>query len=633
MQACDLLCNPLAAADFQGSLRPSARRKKLSGQFATLPLDKYNGRRGCRRLGKWLIDLVVDDRPKMSQDEIALVFLALGVLLASGRLLGELAQRFGQPAVVGELLAGVLLGPTVMGRVWPEFTLTLFPASGLRADVLEGLTTLSVALFLMSAGIDVQFSTIWRRGKTSLSVAIAGFAFPFALAFAAAWFVPFNLGCEPDANPRIFALFFAAAISISALPVIARTLMDLDLYRSDLGMIVIAAAVFNDLLGWMVFAVTLGLLDGGANPFLSASATILFTLLSAAVMLTLGRWLLHRVLPWIQAHATWPGGVMGFAVSLALLAAAVTEWIGIHAIFGAFLVGVAIGDSSHLRPQTRHTIHDFVSCIFGPLFFASVGLHVDFAAKFDLPIVLTVLLIACVGKILGCGLAGRLAGMDWRASWAVGFAMNARGAMEIILGLLALESGLIRQRMLVALVIMAVVTSLMAGPAIQRLLRRARHLRFTRFISPRGFYPRLRAANRWDAMERLARVLLPAEDADSTLWGGDVRVEWGGPNQEVALCLVGLPSVRAPRIAVGISDAGIDFGPLAETKPKLVFLVLTCADEPEHEVELEDDIVRSFVGESCLRQALSAQTLTEFLAAVRTGDALPDDNLAFRPVG
>ena len=570
----------------------------------------------------------------MSQDEIALVFLSLGVLLACGRLLGEIAQRFGQPAIVGELLAGVLLGPTVMGRVWPDFTLTLFPATGARADVLSGLTTVSVALYLMAAGMEVQLSTIWRRGRTSLFVAIAGFAIPFALAFAAAWLFPFGLGCELDANPRIFALFFAAAISISALPVISRTLMDLELYRSDLGTIVIAAAVFNDVLGWMVFAVALGLLSGGTNPLLGASATIAFTLLAAAVMLTLGRWLLHRVLPWIQAHATWPGGVMGFAVSLALLAAALTEWIGVHAIFGAFLVGVAIGDSSHLRPQTRHTIHDFVSFIFAPLFFASVGLHADFYSRFIPSIVVTVLVIACVGKILGCLLAGRLAGLDWRGSWAVGFAMNSRGAMEIILGLLALHSELIRQRMLVALVVMAAVTSLMAAPAIQRLLGRARHLRFTRFIPPRGFYPRLRAANRWDAMERLARVLLPPEEADSSLWGGEVRVEWAGPNQEVAVCLVGLPTVRAPRIAVGISESGIDFGPLAELKAKIVILVLTCADEPNHEFELEEDIIRSLASEERVRQALAAQSLTEFLAAVRTGESIPTVNEgAIRPVG
>lgn len=557
---------------------------------------------------------------QLTHEDIALIFLSLGVLLGCARLLGELAQRLGQPAVVGELAAGVLLGPTLLGKIWPQFTATLFPDFGPRAAVFQGLTTLSIAMFLLGAGMEVQISTIWRRGQSSIWVALSGFAFPFALALAAAWFFPFALGCERDAEPRVFAVFFATAISISALPVIARTLMDLELYTSDLGMIVIAAALFNDLLGWMVFAVMLGLLGGGANAFLGVSATIVCTLLCAAAILTIGRWMLHRSLPWIQAHTTWPGGVMGFAVTLALLVAALTEWIGIHAIFGAFLVGVAVGDSSHLREQTRRSILDFVSFIFAPLFFASVGLRIDFAAKFDLPIVLTVLAIACAGKILGCALTAKLTGIDWRASWAVGFAMNARGAMEIVLGLLALHNGLIRQRMFVALVIMAAVTTLISGPAIKRVLRRPRPLRFTSFLAPNRFYRRLRAINRWDAMERLGRLLLPIEEADSTLWGGDVRVEWGGPNQEVAVCLVVLESAHAPRIAVGIADKGIDFGPLGETMARLVIFVVTSAEHPDQEVALEEDIIQSFASERTLQQALAADTFSEFVAAVRTGD-------------
>jgi Kef-type K+ transport system membrane component KefB len=280
------------------------------------------------------------------------------------------------------------------------------------------------------------------------------------------------LGCERDANPRIFALFFATAISISALPVIAKTLMDLGLYRSDFGMIVIAAAVFNDLLGWFVFAVILGLLGNSASHGMGVGGTIVLTMLCVAFAMTLGRWMVHRTLPWLQAHTSRPGGVLGFAMSLALLAAALTEWIGIHAIFGAFLVGVMVGDSSHLRPETRRTILDFVSIIFAPLFFASVGLRIDFAEKFYPEIILPVLIIGCITKIGGCGVTARLTGLDWNTSWALGFAMNARGAMEIILGLLALQNGLIRQRMFVALVILAVVTSMMSGPGIQRFLGR-----------------------------------------------------------------------------------------------------------------------------------------------------------------
>jgi Kef-type K+ transport system membrane component KefB len=152
----------------------------------------------------------------------------------------------------------------------------------------------------------------------------------------------------------------ATALSITALPVIAKTLMDLNLYRSDLGMLVVAAAVFNDLVGWIIFAVILGMLGTGAAHTLSIGQTIWLTLGFALGMLTVGRWLIHRILPWIHAHLSWPGGVLGFALSLALVSAAFTEWIGIHAIFGAFLAGVA-GDQA--SAERTATIEQFVSFI------------------------------------------------------------------------------------------------------------------------------------------------------------------------------------------------------------------------------------------------------------------------------
>jgi Kef-type K+ transport system membrane component KefB len=232
---------------------------------------------------------------------------------------------------------------------------------------------------------------------------------------------------------------------------------------------VVAAAVCNDLVGWLIFAVILGMI--GVSPGgMSAGTTIVLTLAFAALMLTIGRWLIRWLVPIVQRHTSFPGGILGLSKSLALLAAALTEWIGIHAMFGSFLVGVAIGDSPELKEQTRRTILDFVSFIFAPIFFATIGLRVDFIAQFQAEVVVAVLAIACLGKILGCGLAALWAGMPPRTAWSIGFAMNARGAMEIILGTLALEAGLIRERMFVALVVMALVTSMMSGPAIRRLM-------------------------------------------------------------------------------------------------------------------------------------------------------------------
>ena len=402
----------------------------------------------------------------LTADNIIVFFLSLGLLLGVARVLGELAQRFHQPAVLGELLAGVILGPTVLGSLAPEAGAFLFPQAGPNAIALNTITTLAVVLFLLVAGMEVDLSIIGRQGKVAPRVSISGIVLPFIIGLAAAWLAPQALGRDLDADPLIFSLFLATALSISALPVIAKTLMDLDLYRSDFGMIIVSAAVFDDLVGWIIFAIILGLINSASSHSNHILMTIILTLAFAGVMLTLGRWLIHKLLPFLQAYTRWPGGVLSFALVLALFGAAFTEWIGIHAIFGSFLVGVAVGDSSHLRERTRVIIDQFVSFFFAPVFFASIGLKVNFITHFDLVPVLTVLLIACVCKLAGGTLGARWGEMPKRESWAVGFAMNSRGAMEIVLGLLALQAGIIRDRLFVALVIMAIVTSMMSGPAI-----------------------------------------------------------------------------------------------------------------------------------------------------------------------
>src|SRR5690606_25841380 len=177
------------------------------------------------------------------------------------------------------------------------------------------------------------------------------------------------------------------ALSISALPVIAKIMMDMNLLKTDVGMLVMGAAMFSDLVGWIIFSIILGMMNanapadaelGGEHGGLGVGATIGLTLLLVAFTLTVGRWLVHRTLPWIQSRLSWPGGVLSFTLVLTMAGAALTEAIGIHAIFGAFLAGVAVGDSAHVRTQTRMVMHQFVTYIFAPIFFVSFGLAADF---------------------------------------------------------------------------------------------------------------------------------------------------------------------------------------------------------------------------------------------------------------
>ncbi|MEX0700868.1 MAG: cation:proton antiporter [Planctomycetales bacterium] len=602
------IMDPAVASRQETCLRGSEKRRlaSVSGSGSFGPVDIPQGIR----------------MESLSHHDVAVMLVSLGALLAVARVLGEIAQWLHQPAVVGEILAGILLGPTVFGALAPEWQGALFPSSGPVALVLGGLTTLAITLFLLVAGMEVDLSTAWKQGTTALKVAVVGMAVPFAIGFAAAWTVPRAMGVHAGADPLIFSLFFATALSISALPVIAKTLMDLNLYRSDLGMVIVSAAVINDLVGWLVFAIILGMLGPGAGQEARIAVTIVLTLAFAATMLTAGRWLLHRALPYVQAHTRWPGGVLSFALALALFGAACTEWIGIHAIFGAFLVGVAIGDSSHLREQTRMTIDSFVSFFFAPLFFASIGLRVDFATSFDATLVLTILVVACAGKLLGCGLGAAWGGMSRRDAWAVGFGMNARGAMEIILGLLALEAGMIRERLFVALVLMALVTSMLGGPMLQFVLGRRKPRRIGDFLAARRFIPRLESATGREAIRELAAAACAggscgAAAAGEAVWEREQTMHTG-IGDGIAVPRARLAGLGAPLVAVGMSEAGIDFDAPDGEPAHLVFLVLTPVEDDGAQLEILSEIARLFRDRARLERARRARTLTEFLAALKS---------------
>lgn len=559
----------------------------------------------------------------LSQQEIAVFLLGLGILLGAARLLGELALRYHQPAVLGELFAGILLGPTVMGRITPEWSQFLFPAEGGLAVAFNGLTTLAITLFLMVAGMEVDLSTIWRQGKAAVSIGVMGIILPFALGFVAAWYAPGAMGADADANLLLFSLFFATALSISALPVIAKTLMDLNLFRTDLGMIVMAAAIFNDLVGWIIFAVILSMMGSAvANNGMPISYSIGLTLGFVVIMLTVVRWLINRLLPWIQAHASWPGGVLGWALSCTLLCAAFTEWIGVHAIFGAFLFGVALGDSQHLRERTRATIDQFVSFIFAPLFFASIGLHVNFIEGFDTVLVITVLLVATVGKLVGCGLGAKLGGLSPREALAAGFAMNSRGVMEIILGLLALQVGLIRERLFIALVVMALVTSMMSGTLIQMSLKQRKPRRFTDYLTSRATFRKLKATQRRAAISELVAAAceehaLDQDQVDRLVWSRE-QIAGTSLAHGVAVPHARLDAIDQPVVVVGISEKGIDWDSADGEPAWVVVLLLTPKADAASHLDLLSDVARTFRKQKYVQKAREMTNYTEFLAFIKS---------------
>lgn len=564
----------------------------------------------------------------LTHHELTMFFLAIGILLACARGLGELASRYRQPAVLGEILAGILLGPTVFGTLAPEWSAALFPSEGGFPIAMDGITALAIALFLLVAGMEVDLSTVFRQGIAALSVGFVGMTVPFAVGFSSGWFLPELFGAEPSSDRLVFAMFLGTALSISALPVIIKTLIDLNLFRSDIGMLIVASAILLDLVGWNLFALVLGLAGadkGGPGIGQTIGLTVLFVIL----MLTVGRWLIDLTLPWVQAHTSYPGGVLGFCLTGALLSSAFTEWVGIHAIFGAFIFGVAFGDSRHLRMQTRTTLEQFISFIFAPLFFASIGLKVNFIERFDILLVVLVLFISTVGMVVGARTGARMAGVPPRESWAVGFGMNARGAMEIILGLLALKAGIIGERLFVALVVMALVTSMTSGTALQWLLQRRRSKRFTDHLSSRGYIKALAATDRLGAIQELARAAcegtsLKHEVVAESAWQRE-QIASTGLTHGLAVPHARIEGILTPIIAVGVAKKGVDFDSLDGKPAQLIFLIVTPKSDMQAQLDMLADIGHTFQKPDFVERVLKSAGYTEFLALIKSEGPAPRD--------
>jgi Kef-type K+ transport system membrane component KefB/mannitol/fructose-specific phosphotransferase system IIA component (Ntr-type) len=559
---------------------------------------------------------------RLTPDELTAFFFGLGVLLATARILGETAIRFHQPAVLGELLAGVVLGPTIFGAFLPEWQTAVFPAEGNFPILLEGLTTLAIALFLLVAGMEVDLSVVWRQGKVAAIIGSCSLLFPFAFGFLLGYAFPSIMGAEPGGDHLTFALFLGTALSISALPIVAKILRDLKLFRTDLGVLIIAAATLNDLVGWVIFAIILSLMGSAASHGPSIATTLALTVVFSTMMLSLGPWLIHRTLPWIQANTTWPAGVLGFSLAGALFCAAFAEKIGIHAIFGTFLFGVALGDSKHLRQQTRSTIDQFISFIFAPLFFASIGLKVNFAEHFDPMLTLYVVSAATLVKLLGSRLGGYLSGLSAKESWAIGFGLNARGAMEIILSLVALDAGLIGERMFVAMVAMAILTSLFSGTAIQLILKIRKGHRFLDFLPSKGLLTRLQTRQRRECIVELSELIsrsskLDPDEVAAAVWDREQIMPTGLPNR-LAIPHARLADLKEPKVVIGFSEEGIDFDSRDGHLARLIFLILTPKNDPTSQIEILADIARTFQDPEMVGKTLSVESVNELRALIKS---------------
>ena len=551
--------------------------------------------------------------------EIIVLFLSIALMLGTARILGEIFRRFKLPSVIGEILAGVMIGPTVLGRISPDFFNWIFPAGTRLSFSIEVIVLLGVAFLLFTAGIEVDLSSVWKQGRSVILLSSFSILIPLALGVAITWLRPGLFGA--GSASLALSLFIGITLAITALPIIAKILLDLNLLKSDFGILMLTSAMINDLFGWLLFSVLIQLIESGTVNAITIAKTILLTIGISFLILTALRYLINQTLPWIQAKTEWPGGVITFTIIIGLILSAITETIGIHAIFGAFLAGIAVGDSPQLREHTKEIIHQFINNIFAPLFFVSIGLRIDFIRHFDPLLSIIFIVIVFVGKIGGSLIAGRLSRFSLRNSALIGSGMSASGAMGIILGIFALEYNIINQATFAAIVIMAIGTSLLSSPLMKIFMKTRERLNLVDLIESKLFVRSLKSRNSHEAILELSEIAETSTQLDRRLIAEKVlereQIMSTGIGDHIAVPHALLQEIKNPTLIVGMSVDGIDFNAPDDKPAHLIFMILTPEDNPNSQIQILCQIANIFLDSETRENAIHAKNFSEFIATVK----------------
>lgn len=395
--------------------------------------------------------------------------LALAIIIISARIMGRVFEAMAQPPVVGEVIGGIMLGPSLLGRLAPGSFAQLMPPSvapflGLHAQV-------GIILYMFIVGLELDTQEIRRSGHATIAISHASIVVPFLLGSALA-LVIYPLLSTSAVPFTVFALFLGVSMSITAFPVLARILTDRKISRTRMGMIALTCAAVDDVTAWCLLALVAGIAQARPD---DAVWTVAMTALFIAFMIAVAAPLLRRALPSLERQSPLSRKSLALVLVGVLASAMTTEYIGIHGIFGAFIFGALIPSASRLVGELRHRLEDLVAVLFLPAFFAYTGLRTEvglISGWNDWLLCGAILLVACAGKFGGTIVAGKLTGLGWRDASALGVLMNTRGLVELIVLNIGLDLHVISSRLFTMLVIMAIVTTAMTTPMLHLIVRR-----------------------------------------------------------------------------------------------------------------------------------------------------------------
>jgi Kef-type K+ transport system membrane component KefB/nucleotide-binding universal stress UspA family protein len=473
------------------------------------------------------------------------IFLAqLITLMLVGRLLGEAMNRIGQPSVMGMLLGGILLGPSMLGALLPDLQHALFPKNPEQKAMIDGISQFGILLLLLLTGMETDLKLVRKVGAAALSISLTGVAVPFACGFALGQFMPESLLPHPEQR-LLTSLFLGTALSISSIKIVAAIVREMGFTRRNLGQIIVASAICEDSIGWIIIAITFSLAEAGSIDLMSVSKSVLGAAAFLIASFTVGRRAVFFLIRWANDNFESDFPVITTILVIMGAMALTTHFIGVHTVLGAFVAGVLIGESPILSKHIDEQLRGLILAFFMPVFFGIAGLSTDLTVLRDPQLALMALgliVIASFGKFAGAFLGGEIGGLSRRESLALACGMNARGSTEVIVATIGLSMGALSENLFTMIVAMAVATTMAMPPMLRWGLARV----------PMGKAEKERLEREeFEAKEfipNLERLLLAVDESPNGKFAARLAGLIAGPR--------GLPTTVLPLTDTGQKDAG-----------------------------------------------------------------------------
>ncbi|HXK49202.1 MAG TPA: cation:proton antiporter [Clostridiales bacterium] len=523
---------------------------------------------------------------------IFIFLIQLFVILLLTKITVFMFRKWKQPAITFELLIGLLLGPTVLGKYFPKLHDTLFPPDLIQKNMLETISWIGVLFLLLDVGLEIDFSVAWKQRGKALVISVTDIVIPMVVAFIPSYFlISDSFIVDPD-RKIIFSLFMAAVMTISAMPVAARILHELNLLKTEMGFLTMSALAINDIIGWVLFTIILGLFSSAAVEYGSIAVILISTLGFALFALTYGRRISTKIVDYFRSMGMpEPATSFSFMCLTGLLFGAVTELIGIHALFGFFIAGIVIGEAKGLNENSRHIISQMVHAFFIPVFFVNIGLKLDFIADFDLFLVVLVSAVGITGRYLGAWMGVTFTNVSKANRDLISIAHTPGGMMEIVVAFLAFEAGLITSPVFIAIVFGAIFSSVIMGPWMRNAISRRKAVRVTDYIDRRTVIPYMLSLTKEAAIKELVSNLYPdirPEHAEEIAGTAFQREEDFGTalGHNVAIPHARTPLVREPVIVFGRSKYGIEWNAPDGQHVHFIFFLATPCDVKDIHVQI-----------------------------------------------